>query len=155
MDNSKVNSYKNVARRFHQTDMGFGDCRAPLGSVQWAKAWRVDTYAAANRLDTTPRLLESFIALGEKYRAWTLLKDKDGQPFKTFDAFCDAPNPYGLETPATKVRAALEQVRGGFVVVLRAEDMKILSKLAEHENLAHHEILHRAIRALAEQVGHR
>lgn len=50
--------------------------------------------------------------MGEKFKAWTLLKDASGSPFAHFDAFCEAPTPHGLGVPSARIRAALEQVHG-------------------------------------------
>lgn len=93
-------------------DIGVGDARAPAGTEPWAKRWRVEFYAAVQRLDQYPKSIQSFIDVGEKFKAWALLKNKAGQSFRTFDEFCAAPNPYGLGCEPARIRSALEQIHG-------------------------------------------
>lgn len=90
--------------------LGFGDARAPLGSEEWAKRWRLEFHGAA--IDPNPELVTSQYRLGEKFRAWEKLTDRNGKPFPTFDAFCEAPMPYGAGVSPRRVRAYIAMVEG-------------------------------------------
>lgn len=95
-----------MARQF--VDPGYGSALAPLGSVEWAKFWRLGIQGAAKHIAEDPANALSYYNLGKEHRAWALLTDGDGNRFADFDSFCVCPKPYGLETDPVKFRAFLQ-----------------------------------------------
>jgi hypothetical protein len=93
-------------------DPGYGDPLAPVGSAEWAKRWRLEFQNAVKRLPSATETNLSFYEIGERHRAWTLVTNEKGEPFKDFDSFCAAKQPYGLGTDPAVFRAHLAAVMG-------------------------------------------
>lgn len=80
------------------------------GSEEWIKDWKgsiqklvretmtTEGFGGEPYAPMTTRCLLKSIELGQEYKAWTKLKDKDGKPFKRFRDFCEYPIPLGLGT---------------------------------------------------------
>jgi hypothetical protein len=107
-----------LANGVTKTDLGVGDARAPVGTEPWARRWRVELYSMVRNMDQNPESVETHIHLGEKFDAWRLLKNKEGNPFSSLRELCEAPNPYGIEYPYDKLIAFLEIVHGKRTVQL-------------------------------------
>jgi hypothetical protein len=54
-------------------------------------------------VSTNPGLVIALLNTGDKYKAWTMLHDRDGRPFTSFNAFCETPTPFGLGTSPAKL----------------------------------------------------
>jgi hypothetical protein len=77
-------------------DPGYGDAAAPVGTEPWAQRWRLDFQNVVKNLPMYPEAAVSFYQSGTQNRAWTLVKKSDGRPFRTFEEFCEAEQPWGL-----------------------------------------------------------
>jgi hypothetical protein len=95
-------------------DPGYGDPRAPVGTPEWAKRWRLEFQNVVQSLPEAPEVNLRFYELGKQHRAWTLLTDGETtpQPFKDFDAFCAYRRPYGLGTDPVQFKAYLQAHEG-------------------------------------------
>lgn len=93
-------------------DPGYGDPNAPIGSVEWAKRWRLDFQGIAKRLPAAPEQGAMFLEIGKQHRAWTLITDADGEHFRTWEAFCAYRQPWGLGMDPVKFDAFLRAARG-------------------------------------------
>ena len=67
-----------------------------------------------------PERVRDYVKLIQQHRTWTLLNRKDGQPFRSFEEFCGAEQPWGLGTPYEKIRPYLEALHGKRAVDLMA-----------------------------------
>lgn len=90
----------------------YGDPLAPPGTAAWAKRWALEAVAKIPRIELEPMNVLSHIEFGAKHHAWEMLRGPDGKTFVSFDAFCEAPKPYGCEFPAAKVRRVLAAIDG-------------------------------------------
>ncbi len=88
-------------------DPGYGDPRAPVGTPEWAKRWRMCFCNAVKGLPRSPSTCVGLLRQGEEHRAWTLVKDRQSKPYPDFDSFCKDKQPYGLEMDPKKFRAYL------------------------------------------------
>src|SRR5262245_17496136 len=94
-------------------DPGYGDPKAPVGSTEWAKRWRLMFQGAAKQLPEVPGRALRFYRLGMEHRAWTLLTKEDGKTaFADFDTFCAYPQPWGLGLEPAKFKAYLAAEEG-------------------------------------------
>lgn len=89
-------------------DPGYGDPNAPIGSEGWAMRWRIEFQRVVKSLPQAPKVSLRFYQVGQEHRAWTLLKDRNGDHFEDFDAFCREREPWGLGTDPAKFRAYLD-----------------------------------------------
>lgn len=90
-------------------DPGYGDPLAPVGSLEWAKRWRLCFQNVARQLPSAPETSRKFYEQGKQYRAWTLITDEHGTMFRTFEQFCECRQPWGLGIrPASKFFAYLQ-----------------------------------------------
>jgi hypothetical protein len=94
------------------SDPGYGDPRAPLGSPDWAKRWRLEFQTVVKSLPDSPQACLGFFEVGREHRAWTLLTDKWDKPFPDFDSFCRTRQPWGLGMDPEKFRAYLDAELG-------------------------------------------
>ena len=93
-------------------DPGYGDPNAPIGSVEWAKRWRLDFQGIAKRLPAAPEQGAMFLEIGKQHRAWTLITDADGEHFRTWEAFCAYRQPWGLGVDPVKFHNILKATVG-------------------------------------------
>lgn len=103
-------------------DPGYGDPDAPVGTVEWAKRWRLSFQGIVKDLPPAPQASYRLYKLGVEHRAWTLITNEDGVHYRTFDEFCQDKDPYGLEMDPAKFRAYLVAELGD-----RATDMITVS----------------------------
>jgi hypothetical protein len=94
------------------SDPGYGDPRAPVGTPEWAKRWRLEFQTVVKSLPDSPQACLGFFEVGREHRAWTLLKDKWDKPFPDFDSFCRTRQPWGLGMDPEKFRAYLDAELG-------------------------------------------
>lgn len=83
---------------------GEGKVWAPIGSEDWAKNMRLHMGSMVKDLDKGPERFTRYVALFAEHRGWTLLTDKRGKRFATWEAFCETPQPHGLGKPAAEVQ---------------------------------------------------
>lgn len=99
-------------RQTQPVDPGYGDLTAPIGSVEWAKRWRLEFQGVAKRLPQAPESGKRFYDLGKQHRAWTLITDAEGKHFRTWEAFCAYRQPWGLGMDPVKFDAFLKAAVG-------------------------------------------
>lgn len=80
---------------------------APPGSKDWAERWRLEVQGIVKRLSYAPEKVEEYFRVGLERSVWTLLTTKSGQPFRTFEAFCEYEQPWGLGMPRADIDAYL------------------------------------------------
>lgn len=83
---------------------GEGKKWAPVGSEDWAKNMRLRMTTMVKGLNDEPERFARYLALFTEHRGWTLLTDKRGKRFATWEAFCQEPQPHGLGKPAAEVQ---------------------------------------------------
>lgn len=83
---------------------GEGKVWAPVGSEEWAKNMRLRMAGMVKGLNDEPERFARYLALFTEHRGWTLLTDKRGKRFATWEAFCQEPQPHGLGKPAAEVQ---------------------------------------------------
>lgn len=88
-------------------DPGYGDPNAPLGSLEWAKRWRLGFQSTVKYLPKAPENSRKLFDLGQQYRAWTLLTNEAAEHYRDFDSFCKDAQPWGLGMDPAKFRAYL------------------------------------------------
>ncbi len=95
-------------------DPGYGDPRAPVGTAEWAKRWRLSFQNTSNHLPFGLEGAAKLFNIGVEHNAWSLLTDgvptvkhPGGTPFATFDDFCKCRQPYGLGADPVRLRAYL------------------------------------------------
>lgn len=76
-----------------------------------AEIWR-GQFAGALREADDPAGLHADLVAGVEQRRWVHLKDQEGIRFQSFEAFCEAPMPFGLGSSADVVRAFLGELLG-------------------------------------------
>ncbi len=89
-----------------------GDMSAPRGSESWARGLRGMLQGSISSAESQPRNFFYMVRLALDHRAWTFWKDAKGETFKTFEAFCEAPRPFGL---AHKLRSIWHVLLAGAV----------------------------------------
>lgn len=103
-----------------------------VGTPSWGRFVRNKLGANAERVDHDSEAFLDWLRTAAKHRIWeTLLRDKHGQPFGTFKAFCEAPKPHGLaiklDVLLGKLGTASDEVRR-LTALQKAEE----SPLGEH-----------------------
>lgn len=88
-------------------DPGYGDPNAPVGTVEWAKHWRLGFQLAVKDLPQATTSNRRYFDIGNEHRAWTLLTDREGKKFPDFDSFCRTGQPWGLGVDPAKFRTHL------------------------------------------------
>lgn len=83
---------------------GEGKVWAPVGSEEWAKNMRLRMTGMVKGLNDEPERFARYVALFTEHRGWTLITDKRGKRFATWEAFCQEPQPHGLGKPAAEVQ---------------------------------------------------
>jgi hypothetical protein len=73
-----------------------GDLSAPPGTRDWAVAVCLDIQATLNDVKGDAEHLDVMVGLIREHKGYRQLADKRGRPFATYEAFCVAPQPYGL-----------------------------------------------------------
>lgn len=100
---------------------GEGKVWAPVGSEDWAKNMRLSMTTMVKGLNDEPQRFARYVALFTEHRGWTLLTDKRGKRFATWEAFCEEAPPYGLGKPAAEIapflKAALGERKAALVMV--------------------------------------
>lgn len=99
-------------------DPGWGDPNAPIGTVEWAKSWRCSFQSVVKNLPFSVETNRQIYDIGRTHRAWTLVTDGRGRPFKTFEEFCACAQPYGLGADPVKFLAHLKAEEGAKAVDL-------------------------------------
>jgi len=110
-----------------------GSPSAEKGSIDWCEHWRLDTQCLVknifvqNTLSGTKKPMELKLLLsnlenGKGFTAWAKLKTQNGETFKSFEAFCEAPDPYGLGVaPYSRFRQVLVNAMGDRAVQILLE----------------------------------
>lgn len=75
---------------------GVGDINAPVGTRPWAIALRDDIRLRLRELKDKVDSVYSATQAMQEHGGWRVLKGKDGQPFSSYRAFCEAAPPFGL-----------------------------------------------------------
>lgn len=83
---------------------GEGKVWAPVGSEEWAKNMRLRMTTMVKGLNDEPERFTRYVALFTEHRGWTLIMDKRGKRFATWEAFCQEPQPFGLGKPSAEVQ---------------------------------------------------
>lgn len=101
-----------------------GNPDAPVGSRDWVQACNMR--AQEDVSDAKTRVTKMRISLLTLQRPEYLeqLRDRNGRPFVTFDAYCNAPQPWGLGFPAEVAHAVIEEKDG---------DRRIGALVTEHQ----------------------
>lgn len=99
-------------------DPGWGDPNAPVGTVEWAKRWRCSFQSVVKNLPFSVETNRQIYDIGKAHRAWSLVTDGQGRPFRTFEEFCSCAQPYGLGADPVKFLAHLKAEEGAKAVDL-------------------------------------
>jgi hypothetical protein len=86
-----------------------GDIDAPIGSREWAIAIRGKILLEWNNKESITIHLMRLRATFTKHQAWQTLSDRRGRPFRSWEAFCRSPKPYGLGLPPDAFDAEVER----------------------------------------------
>jgi hypothetical protein len=130
----------NRSRQFIQE---VGNQAAAPGSPPWGKAKRGAKQLALRKRDSTSDHVESLVRLFEQYDGFRHLVDSNGNGFRSYEAFCIHPQPWGLgyrvedvnriiaerkvsEATAEKAKLAAQQAKP-----LRLEGEELKEKRAE------------------------
>ena len=87
----------------------FGDPEAPIGSRPWAIALRYRIHSLIKDADASARFLRSAVQLMEEHQGYQSLQDEQGEPFRTFEAFCVARSPFGLGYDPSILRRIIDE----------------------------------------------
>lgn len=90
-----------------RSDPGIGSWEAEIGSADWAKRFRLAWLATKHTLRTAPERFVNYYHKAIETRAWTLMNGPDGATFKSFEAFCEAPEPWGFGEPWANIKPYL------------------------------------------------
>jgi len=96
----------------HLVDIGIGRLGAAVGTEPWALELRLQITGLVKDIPEKPERLSRYMALFIEHRGWALVHDKYGDKFRSFDAFCECPQPYGLGQPWRDVRRQLAVLLG-------------------------------------------
>lgn len=88
--------------------VGIGSKVAEVGTVAWAERVRLELMGCVKDIPSHVDRIRRYIDIFQSHRAWTLLRDRNGQPFDTFEAFCSTPQPFGLGMPWQSLRPYVE-----------------------------------------------
>lgn len=99
-------------------DPGIGKPNAKVGTKDWAERWRLNVQSISDGTEFNLGHMSGSILHGIKQRAWTLITDKTGKPFKDFREFISAAKPYGLQKDPEKFIKLLELELGKQAVQL-------------------------------------
>jgi hypothetical protein len=96
-----------VRRSFVMDDPG--DLSAEPGSLRWALAMRLQLLITFQERDSAAKHLQVMRDGFKEHEGWRQLLDRHGRPFPSWEAFCQAPSPFGLGTTAEHVDAEVER----------------------------------------------
>ena len=88
------------------------DERAEPGSIAWAQTVRLRLLSAVADLPNAPEITKEWIDALHAHHGWRLLHRRDGEPFRSFDEFCEYARPWGLGTPFAEIQPFLEAALG-------------------------------------------
>jgi hypothetical protein len=94
------------------SDPGGGIVNAPIGSEEWAQRVRLEMQAIVKDLPHTPERFARYKKLCDEHRIWVLLNKRDGSRFKSWEEFCEHPEPWGLGRPVDDVNRWLSVAMG-------------------------------------------
>jgi hypothetical protein len=94
------------------SDPGGGIVNAPIGSEEWAQRVRLEMQAIVKDLPHTPERFARYKKLCDEHRIWVLLNKRDGSRFKSWEEFCEHPEPWGLGRPVDEVNRWLSVAMG-------------------------------------------
>jgi hypothetical protein len=86
----------------------FGKVAAEVGTVEWAERLRLDMGGMVKDLSFWAKQFKGCVDLAIQNRAWTMLKDPVGQPYRAWEAFCAERQPWGLGRPWPEIKPAME-----------------------------------------------
>lgn len=73
-----------------------GDLAAPPGSREWAIAVRSKLVSALHDAEFSADNAKDWFEAMRRHEGWKTLEGRNGKPFKSFEAFCTEPQPFGL-----------------------------------------------------------
>ena len=73
-----------------------GDLAAPPGSREWAIAVRSKLVSALHDAEFSADNAKDWFEGMRRHEGWKTLEGRNGKPFKSFEAFCTEPQPFGL-----------------------------------------------------------
>jgi hypothetical protein len=76
--------------------VGIGSKFAEVGTVAWAERVRLELMGCVKDIPSHVDRIRRYLDIFQSHRAWTLLRDRNGSPFDTFEVFCSTPQPFGL-----------------------------------------------------------
>jgi hypothetical protein len=100
-----------------------GDPGAPIGSPEWCKAAHHELCATKRQTDWEVRHLKYGLLEFKKAARWQNLQDGEGQPFVSWEAYVQCPEPHGLGLPTESVKLVIEALNDNALlgeVLLRA-----------------------------------
>lgn len=101
-----------------------GNPDAPVGSRDWVQACNMRAQEDVSDAKTRVTKMRISLLTLQKPEYLEQLRDRTGRPFVTFDAYCNAPQPWGLGFPAEVAHAVIEEKDG---------DRRIGALVSEHQ----------------------
>ncbi len=86
-----------------------GDLGAPPGSRPWAIAIRLEIGACIHNSETSAERLAWLTKTMAEHAGYTQLTDERGRPFATYQAFCQAKQPWGLGISADVINRIVNE----------------------------------------------
>jgi len=86
-----------------------GDIDAAPGSRPWAVGVRWLAHAALKDERSKARHLAVLLGLIREHKGYAVLTGADGEPFASFEAFCQAPMPFGLGYDLAVIERIIEE----------------------------------------------
>ena len=97
-----------------------GDIGAAPGSRAWATAVRWQAHAALKDERSKARHLAVLLGLIREHKGHAVLSGGDGEPFVSFEAFCQAPMPFGLGYDLAAIERIIEERKSAEARAMRA-----------------------------------
>ena len=118
-----------------------GDPDATPGSREWAVDIRGKLFAKLDDAQATVRTVRDLLSTCERHKGHTALTTRAGRPFRSFEEFCRAKPPYGVDLPDDVVKhiqtATNEKKRLGVLFddidYVREHDAKVRKDAADNE----------------------
>jgi hypothetical protein len=92
-----------------------GDINAPFGSQPWAVAVALEIYGSIRDITVDAGHLDAMVGLMRQYEGYRQLQDRRGQYFRSYEAFCVEPVPWGLGYRAADIDRLIGERRSAQV----------------------------------------
>ncbi len=111
-----------------------GDIGAPPGTRLWSTALKRSMRAAINDERSSAKHLHRLMTMFSEHRGYCVLDDPSGEPFPSFEAFCQSPPPWGLGYELDAINGIINERKSAEMRARNPKDVAVKGSVGRGRN---------------------